>query len=72
MWSYSYIMEKILLNIANNSDYVYNICIEPLSDFDWHCREGYFQNLKKNNNEVDYNNNPDNNFNLGDVLFEFM
>ena len=44
---------KFFLKIANNRDYVYNICNSPYNSFHQHCRECYFHNLMKNNTDID-------------------
>ena len=61
---------RIFLDIANNRDFVNNYCNRPLNRFDRHCREWYLYNLIKDNTEIDYNNNLDNNFNYGIYLGE--
>ena len=52
----------IFLKIAKHKDFGYNFCNRPFNSFHQHFREWYFHNLMKNNTEMGYVNNYDNDF----------
>ena len=57
------------LKIANSWDYVHNFCNRPFISFYQHCREWYFYNLRKNNTEMDYDNDFNKNIFLDEAHF---